>query len=294
MTDEDSTNSMSKDDDEDWTNTLRHHNVPVKIVFLIGRHIYDPYLGNETQTRLDNEIRDYGDILQEDFLDTYNNLTIKSVMMLKWIADTRCHEKFKFLVKCDDDTFINIPNLLHYLLGGTLPLYNATVSLYDEKSYKVLNERNRLTQTSKLLIGYKFCNSKPISSVTNKWYMPYYMFPNDTYPNYLSGGSYLMSSDIVPELYTSALSSSLIYLEDIFITGISAEHAGIKRHHNPLFLFNFEKNKCVLKGVVTEHYIKGDRMRDSYSFLINLGNRCPSVNRKILTKNLRNSKNVCH
>lgn len=289
MTDEYSTNKFSKDE-----NTLRDHNVPVKVVFLIGRHIYDPYLGNETQTRLDNEIREFGDILQEDFLDTYNNLTIKSVMMLKWISDTRCHEKFKFLVKCDDDSFINIPNLLHYLLGGTIPLYNSTVSMYDEKSYKVLNEKNRLTQSSKLLIGFKFCNSKPIASITNKWYMPYYMFPNDTYPNYLSGGSYVMSSDIVPELYTSALSSSLIYLEDIFITGVSAEHAKIRRQHNPLFLFNYAKNKCALKGVLTEHYIKGDRMRDCYNFLINFGNRCPYVDRKISTKNLRNSKSVCH
>uniref|UniRef100_T1GJU5 Hexosyltransferase n=1 Tax=Megaselia scalaris TaxID=36166 RepID=T1GJU5_MEGSC len=250
MTDSSATTNPNTQNSNTTNNTLRNHLIPVKVVFLIGRHVYDPYLGNETEIRLQNEIKDYGDILQEDFLDTYNNLTIKSVMMLKWIVGNQCYDKFKFLVKCDDDSFINIPNLLHYLLGGTLPLYNSTVSMYDEKSYKVLNERNRLQQASRLLIGFKFCNSKPLGDVSSKWYMPYYMFMNDTYPNYLSGGSYILSSDIVLDLYTSALNSSLIYLEDIFITGISAEHAGIRRQHNPLFLFNYSRNKCVLRGVL--------------------------------------------
>ena len=36
------------------------------------------------QARLEEEAREYGDLLQEDFVDTYENLTLKSMFMLKF------------------------------------------------------------------------------------------------------------------------------------------------------------------------------------------------------------------
>ena len=59
------------------------------------------------------EQRQFGDILQEDFVDSYMNLTLKSVMGLKW-ASRRCPSA-RFLMKTDDDMFVNVPKLLDYL-----------------------------------------------------------------------------------------------------------------------------------------------------------------------------------
>ena len=59
------------------------------------------------------ESRTYGDILQEDFVDSYMNLTLKSVMGLKW-ASTYCSQT-QYLLKTDDDIFVNVPVLLTYL-----------------------------------------------------------------------------------------------------------------------------------------------------------------------------------
>lgn len=43
-----------------------------------------------------NQESDYfGDIVQESFLDSYNNLTLKSIMMLKWVT-TNCVDKGMF------------------------------------------------------------------------------------------------------------------------------------------------------------------------------------------------------
>lgn len=43
-----------------------------------------------------NQESDYfGDIVQESFLDSYNNLTLKSIMMLKWVT-TNCVDKGRF------------------------------------------------------------------------------------------------------------------------------------------------------------------------------------------------------
>lgn len=48
----------------------------------------------------------YQDILQEDFVDSYNNLTLKSVMTLKYYANLR-KEKL-LLLKTDDDSYVHI------------------------------------------------------------------------------------------------------------------------------------------------------------------------------------------
>lgn len=72
-------------------------------------------------------------------------------------------------MKCDDDTFVNIPNLIHILMGGTVPVYNATIQEYDQGSIKVKSPKNRLNKYSNLLLGSRFCNSKPIANVSSKW-----------------------------------------------------------------------------------------------------------------------------
>ena len=60
------------------------------------------------QTRLLSEASLHGDILQADFLDSYHNLTLKSVAMLRWFS-TVCPSSRgsaappRYLLKTDDD-----------------------------------------------------------------------------------------------------------------------------------------------------------------------------------------------
>lgn len=61
----------------------------VKIVFLIGQT-----LNNETQNKIYDESDTYRDLIQESFIDSYNNLTLKSIMMLKWVSNN-CYDKGK-------------------------------------------------------------------------------------------------------------------------------------------------------------------------------------------------------
>ena len=62
------------------------------------------------------ESRTHGDILQEDFVDSYMNLTLKSVMGLKWVSN-HCM-KAEFVMKTDDDIYVNINSLLNHLHEG--------------------------------------------------------------------------------------------------------------------------------------------------------------------------------
>lgn len=67
----------------------------VKLVFLLGQTQFaftEEEFTDEIQNRVNQESESYGDILQEGFLDTYNNLTLKSIMLLKWVTNN-CDDK---------------------------------------------------------------------------------------------------------------------------------------------------------------------------------------------------------
>jgi len=52
-------------------------------------------------------------ILKENFVDTYHNLTYKGIAALRWI-DQHCSHA-KFVLKTDDDIFVNMFSLLRLL-----------------------------------------------------------------------------------------------------------------------------------------------------------------------------------
>ena len=88
--------------------------------FFVGRPM------NETiQSTLEKESSDHGDLIQVDLTDTYLNLTLKTVSLISW-AFKRCGQ-VRFVVKCDDDVFVNVENLAKAFL----------VNLYDDSN----NER---------------------------------------------------------------------------------------------------------------------------------------------------------
>lgn len=178
-------------------------------------------------------------------------------------------------MKCDDDTFVNIPNLLHVLLGGTVPVYNATIQEYDQHSIQAKLSVNRLNQYKELLLGIRFCNSKPIANISSKWYTPMYMYSGNIYPAYLSGTGYIMSMDIVEKLYRTSLSTPLFHLEDVYLTGICAESAKITPRNHQLFSYQSYKNICELKGMITKHEFTAGEMRKAYEFVTNEKALCP-------------------
>lgn len=66
-----------------------------------------------------------------------------------------CETSFvaNFFAKVDDDIFLNVPNLMHILLGGTVPAYQALKYFYNDRTIDVTNKKNRLTQKWGVLMG---------------------------------------------------------------------------------------------------------------------------------------------
>lgn len=65
-----------------------------KVVFLLGLPNHDN--DSTIQNKIEEESEKYGDVIQEGFIDSYNNLTLKSIMMLKWI-NNNCNDSGKFI-----------------------------------------------------------------------------------------------------------------------------------------------------------------------------------------------------
>ena len=94
---------------ETWGNPKFYSDVTVRAVFVMGKTFDKP----EVQSSLEYESEQYGDIIQEDFLDSYKNLTYKGIGALKWITNYCSHAKF--VLKTDDDIFVNTFTLLRHL-----------------------------------------------------------------------------------------------------------------------------------------------------------------------------------
>ncbi|XP_035675989.1 beta-1,3-galactosyltransferase 1-like [Branchiostoma floridae] len=186
-----------------WANESNTPGVEIKTLFALGTTDQQ-----DLQREVEKEDAIFGDIIQENFLDSYKNLTLKAVMTLKWFLDF-CPNA-AYLMKIDDDTYVNLDNLIATLLG--------------------------MEQKSQLVLGNIHTKDKPIRKVENKWYLSRYSFLRESLPSFASGGSgYVISGDIVRSLYETSLRTKYIYLEDVFI-GMCLETLGITPVHNGGFL----------------------------------------------------------
>jgi len=55
---------------------------------------------------VNREFERHKDLVQGNFIDSYRNLTLKAVLGLRWLSQY-CRQA-PFVIKTDDDTFINI------------------------------------------------------------------------------------------------------------------------------------------------------------------------------------------
>jgi hypothetical protein len=95
---------------ETWAKQSYFKETDMKMVFMLGvsKNNYA-----KTQKLLELEHSIYGDLVQEDFEDSYKNLTYKGIMSLKWIS-MYCSQT-KYVLKVDDDIIVNTFTLLRHL-----------------------------------------------------------------------------------------------------------------------------------------------------------------------------------
>ena len=97
-----------------WRNHLKveYHNSSMSLAgfaFILGLTDH-----NETQMKIEEEATTYGDVIQIEMADFYRNLSLKVAGLFNWLYKY-CHQKIDFLFKVDDDVYVNVRNLVHFV-----------------------------------------------------------------------------------------------------------------------------------------------------------------------------------
>ena len=116
-----------------WANANLLEAEWIQVIFLIGASKDEDRL---IDGQLRRESEKYGDLVQANVIDTYGNLTLKSVAMLHW-AYTHCPGA-QLVLKCDDDNYINFKVLNEILpaVNGTKQIFGAPVPILQPERYK--------------------------------------------------------------------------------------------------------------------------------------------------------------
>ena len=171
-----------------WAKPSLFSDRPSRTVFFLGLT-----KNSDTQAQIQNESALYGDIIQEDYVDSYRNLTYKTMSAFKWIS--RFCPNVQYVIKADDDIVFNMYRWM----------YNISLSV--------------LSNGGRFMYGGLFTDGEMavIRDPKSKWYVAKTEHKRDTFASYYSGCSYIISGEIIPEMYNASLYTPFLWVDDAFI-----------------------------------------------------------------------------
>ncbi|KAK5869351.1 hypothetical protein PBY51_024075 [Eleginops maclovinus] len=200
----------------------------VRMVFALG---VDEKQRSRVQSALLQEDQSYGDLIQQDFLDTFHNLTAKLIMQFHWVHEY-CPQAL-FLMSADDDIFVHMTNLVKYLR-----------QLLSNKS-----------GVKDFWVGHVHRGAPPVRRKESKYHVPYDLYPWPSYPDYTAGAGYVVSRDVATKIYqaTRVLNSS-IYIDDVYM-GICANAMGVSPQEHVYFSGEGKApyHPCIYDHMITSH-----------------------------------------
>lgn len=223
---------------ETWLTPTSRNQGSIRYVFLLGMTS-----NVNLQVAVETESATYRDIVQEDFIDHYNNLTLKTMMGFKW-ASIKC-KGAKYVLKTDDDMYVNLPAL------------KLTLKKYDSVLKTSIGGQCRI-------------NESPIRQKGYKWYVPREMYPPSQFPGYCSGTGYVTSMDVVQKVYEVSKHVPFFYLEDVYV-GICVHRLGMKVTRIQGFNAGRVPLGCNYKNsyVITSHQLDPKLLRAAWALKCN-------------------------
>ncbi|XP_026200040.1 beta-1,3-galactosyltransferase 2 [Anabas testudineus] len=190
------------------------------------------------QEALEEENRKHADIIQMNFQDSYQNLTIKTMMMMNWLA-THCPNA-SYVMKVDSDIFVNVFYLMRRLRGSP--------------------RRGFIT-------GSVITDGKPRRDRDSKWHVSEEAYPEDSFPPYVSGAGYVFSADLAGRISWASRYVRMIPLEDVYV-GLCLRVVGVRPVYS-LTLLPFrnlfevgklEYNRCTFSRLLIVNGVKPSKL----------------------------------
>ena len=209
-----------------WGNVTQYE-VPVRLVFVLGKPANDTL---HIQRRVAAEWRRHGDLVQEDSVDSYLNMTYKAVAALKWISN-RCRHA-RFVLKADDDVLVNMFSLIAILSS-------PRIDGDDDEDDEDVTERRHL------LCNHWFPARVPR---LGKWLTERSAWRYGSWPPMCQGMAFVLTTDLVLELFDASFHVPFLWMDDVYLTGFVT-----------LLLRNFQTiklNERYLQGVSSSWYLR--------------------------------------
>ncbi|KZS16091.1 Uncharacterized protein APZ42_018211 [Daphnia magna] len=192
-----------------WKN---HVSVVVgKGLLSVARFVF--VLGRSSDSLLQSKIRWestlHRDILQLGILDFYRNLPFKMAGLLNWM-NINC-PKISFLLKVDDDVYVNVHNVAKMV-----------------ESYHQTGKSSMFGRSQNYGFPPDRLNNFGPARDPNRYQITLEAWPWHTYPDYIIGPVYMIHGSSILPLLAAMQTTPMNPFEDVYVTGICSEKAGIK------------------------------------------------------------------
>ncbi|OON19197.1 N-acetyllactosaminide 3-alpha-galactosyltransferase [Opisthorchis viverrini] len=226
-----------------WANSSCWGGMRVKHVFLLGKVEQERHMN-----LVEHEARQYRDMVQQDFLDTYRNITYKFLLGLQWTL-AYCSQS-KWLLFVDDDFFVN-PRQMGSLLQDL-----------------------RRTPRRYLILGSQHTMSDTIRD-QSKWGISKSLYPFGSYPNFLSGGSQLIGAQLALDIYISSRFTNYFPLDDVF-TGLILNKLMVTPVHSSDVVIQLPSRRfrMLSENILTLHSLQRPSQQRLLWWKLGLSNMC--------------------
>ena len=144
------------------------------------------------------------DILIFDFMDSYQNFTIKTLTSLNW-AIKKCNADV--FIKSDDDVVFNVSKVL------------------DIYQYHTGHNFESFTENRKFIVGSCKSNLNPERDPSRPYYLSKELYASLIYPRFCFGTTYIISKSAIDSILNQTKHTQLVPAEDISL-GILAKASG--------------------------------------------------------------------
>lgn len=211
-----------------WLATAKVPNVKVpnikfKPLFAIGTVGLDKIVASQVIA----EQKVYNDLLLlDDLEDSYRNLTLKVIHAFQKLERTT--PNFKFVLKCDDDSYVKLDHLTQDLIQ-----YDAKVRVM---------KRNQQT-LSNLELYWGYFHGRANIKKTGHWQESNFNLC-DRYLPYALGGGYVLSKSLVKYISVNGENLNRYVSEDISVGSWLSSFRNIHRRHDLRFDTAYLPRKC--------------------------------------------------
>lgn len=235
-----------------WGSRCNHIDSRIKCVFVIGNFRSDSanidkirtfpskVVDDSYNSQLRKESEDFKDIVQFDFIDSYGNLTYKTLSGLKWAVNVCASAEY--VMKTDTDMFVNTELLPLLVQAAPRTLFMG---------------------------GFCWGPSFPHRDISSKWFVSYKSYRHHQFPPMCSGTGYIMSRDVVQLILRKSLNVPFFHLEDVYISLCiqKTDVTSVKLAGFSNLRTQFEDCDLYKNNVITSHYMNPEVLYDYWEKL---------------------------